>query len=244
MKTEKERPRRRFRGRKRGRKGAIRPMVAGVRNRQNGAAGARTDGNTRRGEDRENGASAFRPPTNGGGNCSHKQKVSTSGRGVRTLWMSAAARRVLTPLDVLPSRPYSGGGAMHTVAPLTMRGRSGQGRSNGVPSRPWHLQDLPCGRVVARHSDAILRGEALTSAGGTVCERVIEVAPEASYRVSHNTFELQAPSRDLRRPVGPVGLQTYYASLNRRTSAGSEEDAIVLVKGPSAHGSRPTMRRP
>ena len=58
-----------------------RPMVPGGENPQNGATDARIGGNARPSVDRENGASAFRSPMNGGGNCTHEQTLSECGRG-------------------------------------------------------------------------------------------------------------------------------------------------------------------
>jgi hypothetical protein len=112
METEKERLGRRVRGQKRGRKSPIRPMLAGVTNRQNGATGARTDGNARRSEDRENGRSAFRPPMNGGG----------GGNRTHVRWTVLA-------------RPYE-----HSLRFIFARRKPAGGplaRRSGSPSRPF-----------------------------------------------------------------------------------------------------------
>jgi len=63
--------------------------LARVVNRQDRPTGATTSEKAPSSESARKPRETFRGQSNGGGNCSHKQKVSTSGRGVRTLWMSA-----------------------------------------------------------------------------------------------------------------------------------------------------------
>jgi hypothetical protein len=65
-------------------------MVWGMPHCQNAAASARTCGDARRSEDRENGALAFRPPMIGGGNCTQNKKLSESDEvgefGLGSVW--------------------------------------------------------------------------------------------------------------------------------------------------------------
>lgn len=161
MESEKERLERRSWGQKRGPKRSIRPMPTRVTNRQNGATGARTGGNTRQSEDRENGRSAFRPPMNGGGNVA---VIETSPH--RTAPRVPGRQQLLKGMPV--SKPSGTTGA-RTAAALSfvIRGLLYSRDRPNRPNRPSGVQNCPRWLLVSLGMGR-LAGEVAISAHRTI----------------------------------------------------------------------------
>jgi hypothetical protein len=168
MESEKERPRRAFPGQKRGRKCSIGPMVCAMPNRQNGATGDRRDGNARRSEDRENGGSAFRPPTNGGGIVPGNETLSGCGRipGFNDGHVWVKAVRIETALR---SQCQSASGIDPPSAAKTDPARRcaiGSARSRVAPSTLCCSSPAGSGHDADRGSGWVIRGRRLTGVAG------------------------------------------------------------------------------
>jgi len=81
-----------FGGAEQDRKRRGRPQLRDTAERQELASDATTCAKAMTVREDETRGETVLSERNGGGNYTHKQKLSTTGRGVRTLWMSACGR--------------------------------------------------------------------------------------------------------------------------------------------------------